>query len=72
LIWSTAGRDVRFLGKSTLVTRHPISPVARAAGAIPVYRRIDEGVDITRRVETFAAAIGARACRPSRSTRPAV
>ncbi len=53
VIWSTAGRDVRFLAKSTLFTT-PLAPLLRAARAIPVYRRRDEGVDTSKNVETFA------------------
>lgn len=53
IVWSTAGRDVRFLAKSTLFGT-PLAPLLRAARAIPVYRRRDEGVDTARNVETFA------------------
>lgn len=59
VIWTTAGRDVRFLAKSTLFRRHIMAPLVRRSGAIPVYRRIDEGVDPSRNVETFAAVAGA-------------
>lgn len=53
LIWTTAGRDVRFLAKSTLFAT-PLRPLLAGAGAIPVYRRTDEGVDASKNVETFA------------------
>ncbi len=53
VVWSTAGRDVRFLAKSTLFAT-PLRPLLAAAGAIPVYRRRDEGVDTSKNVETFA------------------
>ena len=55
LIQATAGRPVRFLAKSTLFAGHPMSPLIRRSGAIPVYRKIDPGVDTSRNVEMFAA-----------------
>lgn len=55
LIQATAGRTVRFLAKSTLFADHVVSPLIRRSGAIPVYRRMDPGVDTARNVETFAA-----------------
>ena len=55
LIQATAGRTVRFLAKSTLFADHAVSPLIRRSGAIPVYRRMDPGVDISRNVETFSA-----------------
>ncbi|MCY4027069.1 MAG: 1-acyl-sn-glycerol-3-phosphate acyltransferase [Acidobacteria bacterium] len=55
LIQATAGRAVRFLAKSTLFADHVVSPLIRRSGAIPVYRRMDPGVDTSRNVETFAA-----------------
>jgi 1-acyl-sn-glycerol-3-phosphate acyltransferase len=54
VIWATAGRDVRFLAKSTLFSG-PLGPLIASAGAIPVYRRLDEGVDTSKNAETFAA-----------------
>jgi glycerol-3-phosphate O-acyltransferase / dihydroxyacetone phosphate acyltransferase len=54
LVMATAGRPIRFLAKSTLF-KSPLRPVLRAAGAIPVFRRQDEGADTTRNTETFAA-----------------
>jgi len=54
VIWATAGRDVRFLAKSTLFGG-ALAPVLRMARAIPVYRRLDQGVDPARNSETFAA-----------------
>jgi 1-acyl-sn-glycerol-3-phosphate acyltransferase len=53
LVWATAGRDVRFLAKSTLF-KGPLAPLMRAAGAIPVYRRVDVGEDPSRNAEMFA------------------
>ena len=61
LIQATAGRPVRFLAKSTLFAGHPMSPFIRASGAIPVYRKIDAGVDTTRNTEMFAAVAAALA-----------
>ena len=54
IIWATAGRDVRFLAKSTLFSG-PLRPLVAGSGAIPVYRRLDQGVDISKNAETFAA-----------------
>lgn len=54
IVWATADRDVRFLAKSTLFDG-PWRPVLRGAGAIPVYRRLDQGADVSRNAETFAA-----------------
>lgn len=54
IIWTTAGRDVRFLAKSTLFGGL-FRPFLTGAGAIPVYRRTDEGVDTSRNAEMFAA-----------------
>ncbi len=61
LVQATAGRLVRFLAKSTLFAGHPLSPLIRRSGAIPVYRRIDPGVDTSRNVQTFAAVTTALA-----------
>ncbi|MEO8075025.1 MAG: 1-acyl-sn-glycerol-3-phosphate acyltransferase [Acidobacteriota bacterium] len=55
VIWATAGRDVRFLAKSTLFDG-PLRPLLAGAGAIPVYRRLDQGADVSKNAETFAAA----------------
>jgi 1-acyl-sn-glycerol-3-phosphate acyltransferase len=55
VVWATVGREVRFLAKSTLFSRHVMAPLVRRTGAIPVYRRKDEGADVSRNVETFAA-----------------
>jgi len=47
---------LRFLAKSTLWKIPPFRPFLDLAGAIPVYRRQDEGEDTSRNVETFARA----------------
>ena len=60
-IQTTAGRRVRFLAKSTLFAWHPLSPLIRRSGAIPVYRKMDPGVDTSRNVEMFAAVAAALA-----------
>ena len=60
LVMATAGRPVRFLAKSTLFGT-PLRPLLRAADAVPVYRRQDEGVDTSKNVETFAAVDAALA-----------
>lgn len=54
-IQTTAGRPVRFLAKSTLFARHPLSPLIRRSGAIPVYRKKDPGVDTSRNLEMYSA-----------------
>src|SRR6187200_3477263 len=52
VIWATSGRDVRFLAKSVLF-EGPLRPLVAGSGAIPVYRRIDEGADVSKNAETF-------------------
>ena len=54
VIWATAGRDVRFLAKSTLFNG-PLGRLIASAGAIPVYRKLDQGVDTSKNAETFTA-----------------
>lgn len=60
IIWATAGRDVRFLAKSTLF-EGLLRPLVAGSGAIPVYRRHDQGADVSRNTETFAAVDAALA-----------
>jgi glycerol-3-phosphate O-acyltransferase/dihydroxyacetone phosphate acyltransferase len=60
VIWTTADRDVRFLAKSTLFST-PLRPLLAGAGAVPVYRRHDKGVDTSKNAETFTAVEGALA-----------
>ena len=60
VVWATAGRDVRFLAKSLLFDG-PLRPLMMAAGAIPVYRRMDQGVDVSRNAEMFVAVAAALA-----------
>lgn len=60
LIWTTSGRDVRFLAKSPLF-EGPLRPLVVGSGAIPVYRRHDEGADVSKNREAFAAVDAALA-----------
>ena len=60
LVWASAERDVRFLAKSTLF-HTPLRPVLAGAGAIPVYRKRDAGVDTSKNAETFDAVSAALA-----------
>lgn len=60
VVWATAGRDIRFLAKSTLFAG-AFRAVLKGAGAIPVYRKLDQGVDTSRNAETFAAVSAALA-----------
>jgi glycerol-3-phosphate O-acyltransferase/dihydroxyacetone phosphate acyltransferase len=60
VIWATSGRDVRFLAKSTLF-EGPLRPLVAGAGAIPVYRKLDQGADVSKNAETFAAVDAALA-----------
>jgi glycerol-3-phosphate O-acyltransferase / dihydroxyacetone phosphate acyltransferase len=60
VIWATAGRDVRFLAKSTLFDG-PLGPLVAGSGAIPVYRKLDQGADVSKNTETFAAVDAALA-----------
>ena len=55
VVQATTNRQVRFLAKSTLFRNHPLSLFVRHSGAIPVYRRVDPGVDLRRNVEMFSA-----------------
>lgn len=60
VIWTTAGREVRFLAKSTLF-EGPLRPLIAGSGAIPVYRKLDQGADVSKNSETFAAVDAALA-----------
>jgi len=60
VIWATAGRDIRFLAKSTLFDG-PLRFLVAGSGAIPVYRKLDQGADVSRNTETFAAVDAALA-----------
>jgi len=60
VIWATSERDVRFLAKSTLFDG-PLRPLVAGAGAIPVYRKLDQGVDISKNAQAFVAVDAALA-----------
>jgi 1-acyl-sn-glycerol-3-phosphate acyltransferase len=60
VIWSTAGRDVRFLAKAPLFRVPLFGAILRAAGAIPVYRAID-AADTSQNVGMFSAVRAALA-----------
>src|SRR3954464_10867507 len=60
IIWATAGRDVRFLAKSTLF-EGPLRVLVAGSGAIPVYRKLDQGAAVSKNPETFAAVDAALA-----------
>ena len=60
VIWATAERDVRFLAKSTLFDG-PLRFLVAGSGAIPVYRKLDQGADVSKNAETFAAVDAALA-----------
>lgn len=54
LILGTLPVRPRFLAKSTLWRMRPLKPLLALAGAVPVYRRGDPGVDPARNLETFS------------------
>jgi glycerol-3-phosphate O-acyltransferase/dihydroxyacetone phosphate acyltransferase len=51
-----APRRVSFLAKATLFKHPVLGFLVRALEALPVYRRQDEGEDVSRNLETFVAA----------------
>lgn len=51
-----APRRVSFLGKSTLFRMPILGFFVRAIDTLPVYRRQDEGEDVSKNLETFVAA----------------
>ncbi|HYP54478.1 MAG TPA: lysophospholipid acyltransferase family protein [Pyrinomonadaceae bacterium] len=57
LVFCALPRRVSFLAKSTLFRVPVLNYFVRAVESLPVYRRVDEGEDTTRNLETF------RACR---------
>lgn len=56
LIFVALPRRISFLAKSTLFKLPVISWIVRTAGALPVYRRIDSGEDVSQNLKTFEAA----------------
>jgi glycerol-3-phosphate O-acyltransferase/dihydroxyacetone phosphate acyltransferase len=61
LLQTTAGRQIRFLAKSTLFRHRTLGVFVRNSGAIPVFRKIDPGVDTSRNAEMFVAVEAALA-----------
>src|SRR5260370_38020986 len=51
-----APRRVSFVAKATLFSMPIISYFVRALDSLPAYRPQDEGQDVSRKLETFAAA----------------
>jgi glycerol-3-phosphate O-acyltransferase / dihydroxyacetone phosphate acyltransferase len=61
LVAAAAGRPVRFLAAASTTNRPAIGRLIRAAGAIPVYRRMDDPAQVARNEEMFRAAHAALA-----------
>jgi glycerol-3-phosphate O-acyltransferase/dihydroxyacetone phosphate acyltransferase len=61
LVAAAARRPVRFLAAATTTNRRGIGPLIRAAGAIPVYRRMDDPSQLARNEEMFRAVFAALA-----------
>lgn len=55
LLLVAARRPVRFLAKATLFHHPMVAPWLRLVRALPIYRRQDEGSDMTRNEATFEA-----------------
>src|SRR5512135_3033086 len=55
LLLVAARRSVRFLAKATLFHHPMVAPWLRLVRALPIYRRQDEGSDMTRNEATFEA-----------------
>lgn len=56
LVFVALPRQISFLAKSTLFKMPVISFLLKTVEALPVYRRIDEGADISKNQQTFRAA----------------
>ena len=61
LVVAASRRPVRFLAKAPLFENRRTSWAVRAMGAIPVYRRQDEGAQMGRNADAFHAVYGALA-----------
>jgi 1-acyl-sn-glycerol-3-phosphate acyltransferase len=55
LLFCVSGRSARFLAKATLFRNPLVAPWLRLIKALPVYRRKDEGSDMSRNEATFQA-----------------
>lgn len=67
IVMATSERHLRFLAKSTLFGIPLVGGIVRASGAIPVYRRMDPGVDVSKNADMFRAvsdvlAMGGAVC----------
>lgn len=56
LVFVALPRKISFLAKSTLFKMPVISFLLKQVDALPVYRRIDAGEDVSQNLKTFAAA----------------
>ena len=56
LVLAFSGAYPRFLAKSTLWAHPLVAPLLVLAGALPVYRRQDEGANVAANADTFAAS----------------
>jgi glycerol-3-phosphate O-acyltransferase/dihydroxyacetone phosphate acyltransferase len=56
LVLAFSGAHPRFLAKSTLWSHPLVAPLLVLAGALPVYRRQDEGANVAANADTFAAS----------------
>jgi len=55
LLFCISGRSARFLAKATLFRNPLVAPWLRLTNALPIYRRQDEGSDMSRNEATFQA-----------------
>ncbi|HET8769414.1 MAG TPA: 1-acyl-sn-glycerol-3-phosphate acyltransferase, partial [Gemmatimonadaceae bacterium] len=53
LVAGTAGREVRFLAKSTLFTHPVIGWLVAAVGSVPVYRAVDDPGKVSQNIDSF-------------------
>ncbi len=53
LVAATAGRDVRFLAKSTLFTHPLIGWLIKGVGSVPVYRQQDDPAKLAQNIDSF-------------------
>lgn len=55
LVFAALPRRISFLAKSTLFRLPVIGWLLRTVEALPLYRRVDEGVDVSQNIRTFEA-----------------